>query len=182
MYDISQRHWYVAYVKSCQEKKVAESLSTLGVEYYLPVQKVKHKWSDRWKVVTQLILPRLIFIRPSDESERIDLLNRIYGLIAYLPDRGSHRPAIVPDTQMHDFMLVVSKLFGGSDYSDNSIEILTDPIMPGDMVHVVSGPLAGMDFECVRLSGKEHIVVRLGILGAATVEIDPANVIKKSAR
>lgn len=35
---IPRRQWLVAYVQSCLEKKTAERLKTMGVEYYLPIQ------------------------------------------------------------------------------------------------------------------------------------------------
>ena len=43
--------WYVGYTRSCQEKSVAKSLAALDVEYYLPIQKVRRKWSDRIKII-----------------------------------------------------------------------------------------------------------------------------------
>ena len=35
---IPRRQWLVAYVQSCLEKKTAERLKAMGVEYYLPIQ------------------------------------------------------------------------------------------------------------------------------------------------
>ena len=44
---IPRRQWLVAYVQSCLEKKTAERLKAMGVEYYLPIQSEIRQWSDR---------------------------------------------------------------------------------------------------------------------------------------
>ncbi len=44
--DPGKLNWYVAYVKSCSEFKVAEFLEKFGYEYYLPVKREVHQWSD----------------------------------------------------------------------------------------------------------------------------------------
>ena len=59
--DPGKLNWYVAYVKSCSEFKVAEFLEKFGYEYYLPVKREVHQWSDRKKIVRKLVLPRMIF-------------------------------------------------------------------------------------------------------------------------
>ena len=48
--------WFVAYVRSCQERRVADLLAAQGIETYVPVQKERHKWSDRVKIVDHIPL------------------------------------------------------------------------------------------------------------------------------
>ena len=55
-------YWFVAYVRSCQERRVADLLAAQGFEAYVPIQKERHKWSDRFKIVDRLVLPRMVFI------------------------------------------------------------------------------------------------------------------------
>lgn len=167
-------HWYVAYVKSCQEKKSREALSRLGVENYLPCRRVKRRWSDRIKVIEQPILPRMIFVRACGETQRKSLLTDVFGLCGYMMDPSVNRPAVVRDSQLEKFRFVVERL-NEADSGSLAISIEHSVIEPGDMVEVTDGPLKGMKAECVSntgRAGKSAIVIRLGLLGAAVVEID----------
>lgn len=155
-------HWYVAYVRSCQEKKCASDLKKLGVEYFLPVQLVKKKYSDRMKWVEQLVLPRMIFIH-TDEKTRIRLLDDVYALCSYMA-AGTFKPVIVPDREMNDFRFMLKQ--GGG-----KVRVSCDLFQPGDRVKVVSGPLEGLVCELVSVGEKRCVAVRLGAIGTATLDI-----------
>lgn len=157
-------HWYVAYVKSCQEKQVAQALERLGYEYYLPIQKVRRKWSDRIKVVDKLVIPRVIFIHTTFQ-DRIRPLEEIYGMYKYITTGGPHTPAVVPDREMDVFMRMVSG-------SGREVTMVQEWLVPGDLVKVVDGPFKGMEVELVAVEGAQKVVARLGMLGAATVELE----------
>ena len=66
-------NWYVGFTRSCQEKKVAEAMQILGVEHYLPIQKVQRVWRDRLKVIDKMVIPRMVFVHTYEEK-RIKLL------------------------------------------------------------------------------------------------------------
>ena len=170
--------WYVAFVKSCQEKKSAEALSCLGVEHFLPVQKVVRQWSDRRKVVDSLLLPRMIFVRVESDARRRKLLSDVFGLYAYMTVPGGYKPLVVPDKQLEDFRTVVERL-GADGIAQEEVVMTSEYIAPGDMVKIVAGPLTGMEAECVDVvgrAGRKAIVVRLGLLGTATVEVSSSDV------
>lgn len=166
--------WYAAYVKSCQEKKTAQALEKLGVECFLPVQKVRRRWSDRWKIMDQLLLPRLIFVRVSGDIQRREILSDVYGLCGYMVNPADHKPLVVPDRQLEDFRFVVDRMNGETA----QVRLTSETITPGDMVKVVAGPLTGMEAECVKIAGRHSIVIRLGLLGTAAVEVDASCVEK----
>lgn len=165
-------HWYVGFVKSYQEKKVAEALSRMSIEYYLPIRKEKHKWSDRYKVVERLVLPRLIFVHATPEK-RVEAVQAIYGLTGYLNEGGPYHPAIVPDDQLEAFRMMV-------DHGEEKVEVSQQNVAPGDHVRVVSGPLKGIECELVRVNEKSCIAVRLGSLGTATMELPVSSLEKIS--
>ena len=135
----------------------------MSIEYYLPIRKEKHKWSDRYKVVERPVLPRLIFIRTTFE-DRIEHVKVIYGLMGYLNEGGPYHPAVVPDNQLEAFRRMV-------EHGEELVEVTKQEIAPGDHVRVVSGPLKGIECELVRVSQKTCIAVRLGSLGTATMEL-----------
>ena len=164
-------YWFVAYVRSCQERRVADLLSAQGIETYVPVQKERHKWSDRVKIVDHLVLPRMVFIRTTKAIRyRVaeDFRGRVTG---FMSKGGPHNPVIIPDNQMADFQYMVSH--GGGE-----VRIASDPLAPGDRVEILSGPLKGFKCELVTLATRKLATVRLGMLGSAVVEVSLDNVKK----
>ena len=155
-------HWFVAYVRSCQEKRVAQALDDLGFVNYLPVVREVHKWSDRKKVVDRLVIPRVVFIRCL-ECERGMLLKTVPYLCYFLKDHCTDGPAIVRDGEMETFRSMVSHGTG--------LSTTDQPLAPGDRVRVISGPFVGCEFELVSVSGKNCLALRLGALGSITMEI-----------
>jgi Transcription antiterminator len=155
-------HWFVANTKYCCEKKAAQVLEARGVEYYLPVQKVVRQWSDRRKVIDKMVLPRMIFVRTT-EAERVKLKNTPY-ITSFMVKKGPYTPVIVPEDQLETFRRVV-------EGTEEDITVTDEPIMTGDKVEVVSGPLSGYQFEVALVSGKRCLAVRLGDLCAVTVDI-----------
>ena len=153
--------WYVARVRSCQEKNVAASLASKAVEHYLPTQRVVRKWSDRRKVVDALVLPRFVFIRctPRERLEVLASEPRICGFLS-----ASGEPCVVRDSEMESFMRMVEHGSG--------VRVSDAPLAPGDRVRVLEGPLAGLECELVSVGGGRCLAVRLGLLGTATMDLD----------
>ena len=143
---IPRRQWLVAYVQSCLEKKTAERLKAMGVEYYLPIQSEIRQWSDRRKKVE----------RP--------LPLTLQAISRYMVLRGESRPAVIPEEQMERFRFML-------DYSPEAVEICSTPLAAGDAVKVIKGPLAGLEGELVMIGGKSKVAVRLDMLGCAHVDM-----------
>lgn len=163
-----QKNWYVAFVKSCQERRVAEQLKALGEEYFLPVQRVVRRWSDRMKEVEVLVLRGLIFVH-TDDKRRVELLKEIYGIYAYMnAGGGAYHPVVIPDNQMRTFMYMLGQ-------SELPVTVVTHPLEPGDKVRVLRGSLAGLEGEFIEHGNHHQVFVRLDILGAASVVISPAD-------
>lgn len=165
-----EKHWYVAFVKSCQEKQVARQLEALCEEYFLPVQRVVRQWSDRKKEVEVLVLKGLIFVH-TDETRRVALLKEIYGIYAYMNAGGAYHPVVIPDKQMRTFMYMLGQ-------SELPVTVVAEPLQPGDKVRVLRGSLAGLEGEFIENGNHHQVFVRLDILGAASVEISPADLEK----
>lgn len=161
---VDQKLWFVGFVMSCRERRVAETLAKAGYECYVPVKREVHKWSDRKKIIEKLVLPRYIFVHCT-EAERLKSFGMAPGLCGYLNSRGLHKPAVVPDKEMETFRSMVEKGTGG-------VVIAQDHFEPGDHVRIVDGPLAGLECEAVSIGTTRCILVRLGELGTARMDID----------
>lgn len=155
--------WFAAYVRSCQERKTADFLSKMGIEYYLPLQKETHKWSDRVKTVEKLVLPGLIFIRTT-RTKRVEILSETTLISRYMTQGGSYNPVIIPDNQIEDFRFVLEN---GQD----RVAVSSDVYTHGDCVEVVSGPLKGLKAEVVDISGQQCAVIRVDNLCSAVIKI-----------
>lgn len=156
-------HWFVACVKPSHERVAARVLGNCGYECWVPLQRVRRKWSDRIKVVEQLVLPHMLFVR-TDESGRIRSLKEVGQVSRYLYDHASKRPAIIPDGQLELFRKMVGQ-------SSLPVGFTASELAPGDAVEIVDGPLAGNICELVNFNGAKRVAVRLDMLGAAMVEL-----------
>ena len=163
---MESKHWYAMYVKMHHEKKTAEKLNKMGIINYLPLQEVIKEWSDRKKKIKQVVIPMMIFIK-TDEKTRIEVLNLISSINGTLINKATHKPAIIRDEEMDRFMFML-------DYSESAVQFITEPMIPGEKVEVIKGPLRGLSGEFVESNGKAHVSVRVNMLGCAIVDIPQA--------
>lgn len=163
-------HWYALYVRMHHEKKTAARLDELKVTNYLPVQEVVRQWSDRKKKLSVVVIPMMIFVRTT-EHDRLELIRNIPAITGSLMDRSTHRPAIIRDEEMDQFKFML-------DFSEQTVHFLDKPLVPGDRVKVIKGPLTGLEGELILIDNKAEIVVRIDQLGAASVEI-PGGYVEK---
>jgi transcription antitermination factor NusG len=155
--------WFIGRVKHCHEKKAAALLEHIGVEYFLPVQTVKRKWSDRTKMVDVMILPRYIFIHCKN-AERVHILENVRSITGFMMDHDLDRAATIRDKDLDTFRRMV-------DYDDLPVIIDEHNFTPGDRVLVKYGPLMDRECELVEVSNKKCIAVSLGVLGSARIEL-----------
>ncbi|WP_294562572.1 UpxY family transcription antiterminator [uncultured Bacteroides sp.] len=156
------KSWYVALVRMHHEKKVAERLSTMGIDTFVPVQQQIHQWSDRRKVVNEVLLPMMVFVHATPQ-ERMDVLS-LSTVSRYMVMRGESTPAVIPDEQMARFRFML-------DYSEEAVCMNSSPLSCGEKVRVIKGPLSGLVGELVKDGGKSKIAVRLNMLGCACVDM-----------
>ena len=158
----NELHWYVGCVRSCQEKKVAENLHSRFVEFYLPLRREFRQWSDRRKLVEVPLVPRFVFIRCRN-SERAGIMASEPRIWRFLPFEG--KAAVIRDADMEAFRSMVEK-------GEREVRFSDKPLVPGDRVRVVSGPLAGLECELTEVGDARCLAVRLGMLGAAVMDLE----------
>lgn len=156
------KRWYVALVRMHHEKKVADRLSEMGIESFVPIQQEVRQWSDRRKVVDRVLLPMMVFVHV-DPCRRMEVFT-IPAVSRYMVLRGESSPAVIPDEQMNRFRFML-------DYSDEAVCMNDSPLLRGEKVCVVKGPLKGLEGELVTVDGKSKVAVRLDLLGSACVDM-----------
>jgi transcription antitermination factor NusG len=153
-------HWYAAYTFSCQEKSVAQHLSTRGIGFFLPV----HKKLSLWKNGLRMLIERPLF--PCYVFVKIDCRDRVRVL--ELPGVHSivgvgHHPIPLPDEE-------IEALRSGM----HLLNAQPHPFLKsGEKVVIRRGPLEGMKGIVVRRKNSTRVVLTLElIMKSISVEID----------
>jgi transcription antitermination factor NusG len=148
----NNRRWFVLYTKPRWEKKVATQLNKKGFEVYCPLNKVRRKWSDRYKIIEDPLFKSYVFIYfDIDEQTRVRLTD---GVVNFVYWQGS--PAIIKESE-----IVLIKRFL-NEFTD--VRVKTIEVNPGIKVRVKTGLM--MDHEGLVIDVKNNTVsVLLETLG-----------------
>jgi transcription antitermination factor NusG len=154
--------WYALHTRSRHEKLVHELLSKKDIETFLPLRKIKRRWSDRIKEIAEPLFKGYIFIH-APLAKRLDIL-QTKGVVRYVGFGGV--PAAVPETQLEAVRRFIEQ------------DIAVDPfpyLKEGERVVVRSGPLQGVQGLLVCKKNKYRLVISLDLINqSASVEIDSA--------
>lgn len=162
------KQWYAVYTAPRAEKKVSERLTLAGIEHYLPLQKVKRKWSDRVKEIEVPVINGYIFV--SVDPKAISTVTNIYGAIAFVREGG--QPVAIPDRQITALRFMVSHSLELVEYSVESFE-------KGEPVTIIKGPLEGMIGELIEMKDNHKVIIRLQQFGCAITTV-PIGFIQKN--
>jgi len=160
-------NWYAVYTAPKAEKKVSERFSDAGIEHYLPLQKVRRRWSDRVKEVIIPVVNGYIFVRILAVEYR--KITDVYGAINFVREGG--KPMPIPDNQISRMRFMV-------ELAEEPVEFCYDQFDRGETILITRGPLQGMVGELVELKGKHKVLIRLEGFGCALTTI-PQSFIKK---
>jgi transcription antitermination factor NusG len=155
--------WYAVYVKSRAEKKVAAELSMMGIEHYLPLQKVLKQWSDRKKWVEEPLFKSYLFVRIfMDEYSKV--LN-IFGIVKFITFDGKAVP--VPDQQIEAIKFYLDE--------KDPIDINNQTWNEGQRVEVIAGSLTGLEGKLVEVKGKSIVSLEIETVGSTLLIRIPRN-------
>ena len=80
----NENKWYLIYTKSNTEKKLYEKIIARGILAYLPLRKIKKKWSDRIKMCEEPAFKSYVFAKLNSETMRIvEQLSGFLFLVSY---------------------------------------------------------------------------------------------------
>lgn len=133
--------WYVLYVKSKSEKKVASALQNLGIVVFCPTVQETRIWSDRKKKVETPLFKSYVFVNlpPSQRHAVFE----VSGVVRYLFWLGA--PAVVRDAE-----IATIKKWLDHDHLDS---IQLEQYSPGTTIQISKGVLKGRDAEVIEVSG-----------------------------
>lgn len=169
--------WYVMRVTYQRELVAQRLLTELGVESFVPTQKVRRRkaagryyWHEEAKVHNYLFVHASLAVIQEIKITKIPYLR--YMMAKSEEERPT--PQFVPIDQMEAFMAICRS--EGVKYLDPDVDL-----RKGDKVKILKGNLEGIEGIFVKVSAKneKRVVVKIeGIAAVATAAIPAADVEK----
>jgi transcription antitermination factor NusG len=157
-----EKHWFVFYTKSRQEKKVNDLLTRRGYEVFLPLQKVMRQWSDRKKKVEVPLFNSYIFV--SVFAHQIQEVLQVPGIAWNIRHDG--KPAVLHPKE--------HKIINRFLETGLLLETMPIDLDKGDRVVVMDGPLKGIEGAVLRHASGNKFGVQLEALGQTILaDLDP---------
>lgn len=165
------RIWIALYTRARHEVKIADQITRLGIEAYVPVRKEIHCWSDRKKRINVPMIRSYVFVH-------IDLRDyfRIFAV------HGIVRPVMFHDriAKIRDHEIELLRNATKTPYP-LSINTISPDYHAMDDVEVIGGLFIGHRGKVVQSGSKYKISIRIEELEYAVVielpkaDIQPAN-------
>jgi transcription antitermination factor NusG len=151
----TQPSWFAVYTHPRAERKVYNKVVQMGLQAYLPVQKVVHQWSDRKKEVEVPLFASYVFVKTTVQA-RFDLFF-IQGLMWFVSCEGI--PVAIPESEIEG----VRKLLAlGISVCPEAYRYKA-----GDKVKISSGQFAGVEGYVIRQDGKDRLFIQVEALKQA---------------
>lgn len=154
-------NWYALYTKSRHEKFIDTELGKRGTESFLPLRRIRRRWSDRTITLEEPLFKSYIFVK-TDPARRTDVL-KIKGAVSFV--KAGQHPVPVEEKVVLALKSIIQN------------EIQADPfpyIDKGDLICIKSGPFKGLEGYVVLKDNKRcrMIVSIVAIRSSVAIEID----------
>ena len=157
------KQWHALYTRSRHEKIVDGELRKRGFETFLPVRKLKRRWSDRTKIIEEPLFQSYVFVC-IPMQDRWPVLNT-FGAVSFV-HFGPNLPAVIPDKDIAALRCFMQE------------NILMDPfpyLKEGRRVYIRSGPFKGIEGFIVQKNRQCRLVISLDkLMQSVSIEIDSA--------
>jgi transcription antitermination factor NusG len=154
--------WFALQVRTRQEASVADQLTGQGYERFLPLYKVRKRWSDRIKEVEAALFPGYLFCR-FDPRDRLPIL-KTPGVIQIIGFKDG--PTAVDESEIRSIQQLVTAGVAHQPWPFLSA---------GDRVRIDSGPLVGLEGILTEVKRSHRLVLSVTLLQrSVAVEIDSA--------
>lgn len=140
---LSGRKWYAVYTRPRWEKKVNQLLGEKGVESYCPLNKVRRKWSDRYKWIEEPLFKSYVFVKVSEhERTYVRMTNGVINFVY-----GEGKPAVIREKEIQNIRRFLD------EYENVQVKE-----MPSFKLHqrvkVAAGPLMDQEGEIIQIRHK----------------------------
>ena len=150
--------WLAVFCKPLQESIAEENLRQQGFNAYLPRIQRKRRNRGKWADAVEALFPRYVFIQVDPSRNSIAPVRSTRGVVELV--RFGGQPAIVADE-------VMEALFQHADPDSGLHQDERSRLQAGDGIHLIEGPLAGMEGVFTQKDGEGRVTVLLDLLGKA---------------
>ena len=153
--DKDNKKWFAIYVKSRNEKKVFNTLDSIGVESFLPLITRMKQWSDRRKKVEEPLFRSYIFVNiPLSDYYKVLNVSGVVKFICF-----EKKPVEVPANQI----IAIQKYISDTDLHDVDYENID--FKEGELVRIKSGQMKDLVGRFVKINGKHRVVIDIEAVG-----------------
>ena len=146
------KKWYAVYTRPRWEKKVYALFQEQGITAYCPLNKVRKKWSDRYKIVHEPLFKSYVFVQV--EENEMTKVRMVSGVVNFVYWNG--KPAVIKEGEIHTIRRFLNEY--------EHVEAEPVHFAPNQRVKIMSGVL--MDKEGVVIhSDKNKVQIILESLG-----------------
>lgn len=159
--DLHDPKWFVLFVRSNQEKKLAERLEQSEVEHFLPCCRSVRQWKDRRVTLQMPLFPGYLFVRlPFLDRAKVLTMPNVVSLVG-----GRNSPSVVSEEEINWIKRGVEH---GNAMPHASIAA-------GQRVRIIAGALAGMEGVLMRHQNNTRVAICLDSISRSfVVEVDLA--------
>jgi transcription antitermination factor NusG len=166
MKKINTLNWFVVYTKPRWEKKVYKLLIENSIDAYCPINKIRKKWSDRYKIVEEPLFKSYVFVHiDASELTNVRMIDGVLNFVYW-----NKKPAIVKDFEIDN----IKKFLGEYEH----VEIVPIEIQPNDTVRIASGAFMDMEGKVMQQLG-QFVEVEIKSLGFKLIaKVEKSRLIK----
>jgi transcription antitermination factor NusG len=158
--NLPELKWYVVCTRPNSERKVASSITEMGIESYLPTHKVVRQWSDRKKKMEVPLFAGYVFVKV-DDVRRVGLFS-IQELVKFVSI--DKKPVVIREKEILTIKNVLNE-----DFGDISME---EYFQEGMKVKIVHGQFAGLEGVVITKCNKSRLLIKVdGLRRAFSFEI-----------
>lgn len=133
------QQWYAVYTKPRWEKKVDRLLQKGGLESYCPLNKVKKKWSDRFKLVEEPLFKSYVFVHITEQQfQEVRMVNGVLNFVYW-----NGKPGVVKNEEINSIKKFLN------EYRD--VTAVQNEIKPKSRVIVSQGVMMGREATVERV-------------------------------
>lgn len=152
--------WFALHVRNRYEATVTAHLTAKGYEWFLPLEKSRRRWSDRFKEVEQPLFPGYVFCR-FDPFSRLPILITpgVIGVVG-----AAKTPIAIEDSEIANLRTIVES---GSPRQPWPF------LQVGERARIEAGPLNGLEGILLGFKGSQRLILSVTLLQrSVAVEID----------
>jgi transcription antitermination factor NusG len=148
-----QCRWFAVQTRTRFEKKAASELREKHIETFLPLHAIKHKWSDRYRMVQLPLFPNYVFVRIGAAQETRVAVLRTTGVMKFVGGRQGGTP--IPDAEIGALQTMLEQGVPFQVYSFLNV---------GQRVRIRSGCLDGIEGILTRINGADSLVISIQLV------------------